>query len=388
MTCPWAVVPKRGWRHRRTSGRGVALCRLAARRRGRAALLVHARGPHKVLLVCAGARFALDVDRSVQAEEMDGWGDWGGQENNSDDAAWVEAVRRVVQRFEAEAKRAGLLGGAPKKTRGFRGGNAAAAGRRSAEIRAAASAAMAEGSAAGAGGNAAGADPEPGNVAVGDAAGRRAGVPEAFEAVGASGVSGTPAVMEAAPSRRRSARRNTRSEPNVQWEMDVEREDGGEADVETPAVVEAVPDRRRSARLQVQTARSVEQQHGTDVAMSSCGPDVEEDRPEQVRPRGRSSATAGRTRGRGRGRSGGQQAVRRSSGERAASSRTDVQAGGTRKQAGETAARPAQESVASGGEPAWKRFTPEVIDHEKCLARTFAGGRGGQCRNARLSGTV
>ena len=59
------------------------------------------------------------------------------------------------QRFEAEAKRAGLLGGAPKKTRGFRGGNAAAAGRRSAEIRAAASAAMAEGSAAGAGGNAA-----------------------------------------------------------------------------------------------------------------------------------------------------------------------------------------------------------------------------------------
>ena len=30
-------------------------------------------------------------------------------------------------------------------------------------------------------------------------------------------------------------------------------------------------------------------------------------------------------------------------------------------------------------EHVWKRFTPESIDRSKCLARTWNGGRGGQC---------
>ena len=28
---------------------------------------------------------------------------------------------------------------------------------------------------------------------------------------------------------------------------------------------------------------------------------------------------------------------------------------------------------------AWKRFTPDVVDFERCIARTFVGGYGGQC---------
>ena len=34
----------------------------------------------------------------------------------------------------------------------------------------------------------------------------------------------------------------------------------------------------------------------------------------------------------------------------------------------------------------WKRFTPAVIDERKCLARTFGGGRGDQCRLRPLPG--
>jgi hypothetical protein len=44
-------------------------------------------------------------------------------------------------------------------------------------------------------------------------------------------------------------------------------------------------------------------------------------------------------------------------------------------------------AVAEGAEGAvardvaWKRFTPRVVDHSSCLARTWLEGRGGQCGN-------
>ena len=46
-------------------------------------------------------------------------------------------------------------------------------------------------------------------------------------------------------------------------------------------------------------------------------------------------------------------------------------------------------SVASGppaAEEVWRRFTPTVIDPAKCLARTFNGGAGGQCKRKPQAG--
>ena len=46
-------------------------------------------------------------------------------------------------------------------------------------------------------------------------------------------------------------------------------------------------------------------------------------------------------------------------------------------------------SVASGPpavEEVWRRFTPSVIDPAKCLARTFSGGAGGQCKRKPQAG--
>ena len=34
----------------------------------------------------------------------------------------------------------------------------------------------------------------------------------------------------------------------------------------------------------------------------------------------------------------------------------------------------------------WKRFSPEVVDHTKCLARTWGGGRGSQCPREPVQG--
>ncbi len=62
--CPWWVLPKRGRRHWHASGRGVALCRLAARRRGRAALRVHARGGHGHVGAAAGGAGGLSESPS------------------------------------------------------------------------------------------------------------------------------------------------------------------------------------------------------------------------------------------------------------------------------------------------------------------------------------
>eukprot|EP00928_Gymnodinium_smaydae_P021131 TRINITY_DN18224_c0_g1_i1.p1 TRINITY_DN18224_c0_g1~~TRINITY_DN18224_c0_g1_i1.p1 ORF type:complete len:488 (-),score=94.34 TRINITY_DN18224_c0_g1_i1:73-1536(-) len=38
-------------------------------------------------------------------------------------------------------------------------------------------------------------------------------------------------------------------------------------------------------------------------------------------------------------------------------------------------------------EPTWKRFTPSKVDMSKCMARTWAGGRGGQCGQRPSAGT-
>ena len=35
----------------------------------------------------------------------------------------------------------------------------------------------------------------------------------------------------------------------------------------------------------------------------------------------------------------------------------------------------------------WRRFTPDVIDREKCLARVFNGGLGGQCTKLAVPGS-
>ena len=35
----------------------------------------------------------------------------------------------------------------------------------------------------------------------------------------------------------------------------------------------------------------------------------------------------------------------------------------------------------------WRRFSPEEVDGFKCLARTWNGGRGGQCGNPRERGS-
>ena len=37
-------------------------------------------------------------------------------------------------------------------------------------------------------------------------------------------------------------------------------------------------------------------------------------------------------------------------------------------------------------EHVWKRFSPEVVDYSKCLARTWGGGRGSQCPKIPLEG--
>ena len=48
----------------------------------------------------------------------------------------------------------------------------------------------------------------------------------------------------------------------------------------------------------------------------------------------------------------------------------------------DAASAPRDAVVLSDDSPdAWRRFTPANVDEQKCLARTWNGGRGGQCRN-------
>ena len=62
----------------------------------------------------------------------------------------------------------------------------------------------------------------------------------------------------------------------------------------------------------------------------------------------------------------------------------------TTSQSSQSRKRSANETPAtqpqSAASEAWKEFTPTPVDHGKCLARVWCGGRGGQCIYAKLPG--